>query len=96
MSNPVVDHFVIDDDNEDKFWLHGLTPKRVRQVLDRHYTILPNRKERRASHLVIGLDCQGCCIAVPIEPTHDPKLWRPVTAWLCKPSEVALLPKPFR
>jgi hypothetical protein len=96
MSNPVVADFLIDDDNEAKFWTHGLAAKFVRQVLEGPYTIRPNRKGRRASHQVIGRDRQRRCIAIPIEPTHHPTLWRPVTAWPCKASERALLPKSIR
>ncbi len=96
MSNPTVDDFAFDDDNEDKFWSHAVTAVQVRQVLERPYTIRPNRKGRRASHQIIGLDRQGRCLAIPIEPTYDDAIWRPVTAWLCKASERALLPKAMR
>ena len=30
-------------------------------------------------------------IAAPILPTDDPYVWRPVTAWYCKPAEAAAL-----
>jgi hypothetical protein len=40
---------------------------------------------------VIGHDNGGACIAVPVEPTHDPSVWRPITAWPCKQSERAKL-----
>jgi len=96
VSSPVVDDFLIDDDNEEKFWTHGLASKSVRQVLERPHTIRPNRKRRRASHQIIGRDRQNRCITIPIEPTHDPTLWRPVTAWPCKVGERALLPKEIR
>lgn len=87
-----LDAFLFDEDNEAKFWHHGLTAEQVDQVLDHPHRIKRNRKERRASHLVIGRDRQGRCIAIPIEPTHDPDVWRPVTAWLCKPHEQGWLP----
>ncbi len=96
MPNPTMDDFALDDHNEEKFWSHGLTGDQVRQVVDRPYTIRPNQKGRRASYQIIGLDRQGRCLAVPIEPFHDRAVWRPVTAWLCKASERALLPKAVR
>ncbi len=92
MPNPIVEAFLIDDANEDKFWDHGLTVAHVAQVLDGPHRIKRNRRDRRASHLLIGRDHQGRCIAIPIEPTHERGVWRPITAWLCKKHEVAWLP----
>src|SRR5680860_868977 len=84
MSIPVVETFLLDDDNEEKFWRRGLDSMRVLQVLDNRHRIKRNRKARRASHLLVGRDHHGQCIAIPIEPTHEPGVWRPVTAWPCK------------
>lgn len=83
---------VIDDDNIDKFWQHRLTPEDVVEVLLFPLLVRPNRKERRASHLLIGRTRRGECLAMPIEPTMETGVWRPVTAWRCKASEWALLP----
>ncbi len=85
--------FLMDDENTEKFWAHGLTDRQVRQVLDDRYTVVSNRKNRRSRYLIIGRDWSGQCITIPIEPTYDPILWRPVTAWYCKPAEAALLPR---
>ena len=92
MSSPVIEALSIDDDNEEKFWAHGLSVIHILQVLDRPHRIKRNRNERRASHLVIGQDGQGRCIAIPIEPTHEHGVWRPVTAWFCKAHEESWLP----
>jgi hypothetical protein len=83
--------FLFDDDNEEKFAVHGVRREQVAQIFDDEFRVEPNRKSRRATHLVIGRDWGGACIAVPIEPTYDPYLWRPVTAWPCKASEEARL-----
>lgn len=93
MSPIAVDEFLIDDENEEKFWRHGLTVAQVNEVLDHPRRIGRNRRGRRASYLVIGRDERGQCIAVPIEPTYESNVWRPVTAWPCKPGEWALLPQ---
>jgi hypothetical protein len=69
-----------------------LTVEQVRQVLDNAFTVVPNRKNRRAMYLIIGRDLSGQCITIPIESTYDPILWRPVTAWHCKANEAAWLP----
>lgn len=75
-----VDELRFDDDNEEKFWRHRLTPEQVPQILDRPHHVRRNRGGRRASHLLIGRDDQGRCRAVPIEPTEDRHAWRPVSA----------------
>jgi hypothetical protein len=89
--DPEIHDFLIDDANEEKFAVHGLSARRVLQVLEDEHVVLRNRKERRGLYLVIGRDRGGACIAVPIEPTHDPTLWRPITAWPCKDHERAKL-----
>ena len=91
MPVPEVNELLIDEENDEKFAAHGIWARQVAQVLDNDYVILPNRKERRAAFLIIGHDNGGTCIAIPIEPTHEPGVWRPVTAWMCKPSERAKL-----
>jgi uncharacterized DUF497 family protein len=91
VSSITINAFLYDDDNEEKFAAHGVTAVQVDQVLDGDITIHSNRKERRGLYLVIGRDYGGRCLAVPIEPTHDPVVWRPITAWPCKPNEEARL-----
>ena len=88
----VVEEFLIDDDNAEKFWRHGLSVEHVLQVLESRWRAKRNRKERRASQIIIGRDRSGQCIAIPIEPTFESGVWRPVTAWFCKPSERSWLP----
>jgi hypothetical protein len=87
MSMPDVADFLFDDENEDKMAAHGLTPRRVLQVLDNVHIVVPNRRGRRAPSLIVGRDSGGACISVPIERTRDPLIWRPVTAWPSKDSE---------
>ena len=77
---PRVEGFLFDDDNVDKFAAHGIGERQVDQILDRDFVIVPNRKKRRALYLLVGRDLGGRCIAVPIEPTRDPAIWRPITA----------------
>ena len=89
----LVADFLIDDENIEKFWGHGVSVAQVLQVLDNSFVVVPNRKNRRALYLIIGRDVSGQCITIPVESTYDPVLWRPVTAWLCKASEAARLPR---
>lgn len=94
MPMPEVVALLIDDDNEDKFGRHGVSVEQVLQVVEigSIYRIKRNRGGRRASHLLVGRDRQGRCLAIPIEATNEPGVWRPVTAWRCKHSEAAWLP----
>ena len=87
MSSPVVTNFFFDADNEDKIGRHGLTPSQVMQVLDSHHVIAPNRKGRRGLYLIIGRDHGGAAITIPVEATHEPTTWRPITAWVSKEHE---------
>lgn len=88
----VVTDLVIDDENVEKFWAHGLTPEQVLSVLASPFTVKRNRRRRRASLLLIGRDEHGQCLAVPLERTAQAGTWRPVTAWPCKPGEWLGLP----
>lgn len=89
---PRVADFAFDDENVDKMWEHGIRQEQVRQVLDNRPAIVVNRKGRRGLFMIIGRDNGGACITVPIEPTADVLVWRPITAWPCKESEEARLP----
>ena len=91
MSTPDIADFAFDDDNDDKIASHGLTIRRVVQVLDNPHVLVPNRKARRGAFLVIGRDNGGAAISIPVEATHDPAVWRPITAWPSKPHEEAKL-----
>jgi hypothetical protein len=75
----------------DKMWEHRIIPEQLFAVLRNSPIVIHNRKSRTASHILLGFDHQGQCIAAPIVPTDDPLIWRPITAWYCKPSEAAIL-----
>ena len=93
MSSPIISAFLIDDDNGAKFGLHGISAHEVLQVLHNTHVVRRNRRGHRATHQVIGLTNGGSCIAIPIEPTHACGVWRPVTAWPCKESELIENPR---
>ena len=77
---------------EDKMWRHGVYADQLREaVWAGRYIVTPNRRDRTASHLLIGRDGQGQCLAAPIVSTDDPVVWRVITAWPCKPGEAAML-----
>jgi len=84
---PEVADLLFDEENEEEMAAHGLTPRRVMQVLENDHLVVPNRRERRAQYLIVGRDNGGASITVPIEPTGDPLVWRRVTAWSSKDYE---------
>ena len=86
MSMPPVWAFEFDDANEAEFAGHGIYPEQILQVLSNPHRIEANRRRRRATHRMIGLDAGGRWLTIPIEPTHERGVWRPVTAW---PSSMA-------
>ena len=83
MSSIIITEFLFDDENEEEIAQHGLSPDAVLQVLENPNIVGPNRRKdyHRGSHLVIGRDNGGRPITIPVEATHIPELWRPVTAW---------------
>ena len=91
MSSVTITRFLFDDENEEKFAAHNVSAEQVYQALRNPHIIVSNRKERRARHLLIGRDDGGACLAIPVTPTTDPAIWRPVTAWRCKDRELAVL-----
>jgi uncharacterized DUF497 family protein len=74
-----------------KMWEHGIDFAQLSEVLNHPRVAVRNRKNRAADYLLIGRDNSGRCITIPMLPTDDPYLWRPITAWYCKPSEAAKL-----
>lgn len=93
MSSPIITALLMDDENRDKFAFHGLSDNQVSQLLGNDNVILPNRRTdiHKATHVLIGRDNGGAPIFAPIEPTHEPDLWRPVTAWPATGWELAQL-----
>ncbi|SRR5581483_9670107 len=78
---------------EEKIAQHGVTLRQLFQTLSNPYTVVRNRATGAAVYLFIGQDHGGACIVVPIDSTDEPTVWAPRTAWYCKASERALLPR---
>ena len=76
---------------DSKMWEHGIEYGQLYEVLDNRHVVKRNRKDRVAEYFLIGRDNNGRCIAIPIKRTNDPSVWRPVTAWYCKPAEAVAL-----
>ena len=91
MSSPTILDFHFDDQNTRKIARHGLTTRQVLQVLDGKVAKARNKRSRGASYRLIGRDHGGQAITIFVEPTHDPVVWRPVTARKSEPHEEARL-----
>jgi hypothetical protein len=88
----IVDLDLTDRAIEKASW-HGIGEDQIYALLDHFWTITRNRAGRVASHVLLGTDNQGRCIAIPVNATEDPRIWQPVTAWYCKPGEATILRK---
>ncbi len=75
----------------DKLWGYGIDPEQLYAVLANRHVITRNRPGHAAPYVLIGRDEQGRCLAIPVVPTDDRLVWRPITAWYCKKSEAARL-----
>ena len=77
-----------DDDNEGELARHGLGPRQVREVADKRPRFRRNRRQRAATHMMIGPDRGGAiwvvCI-VQIERVAG--RWRAVTGWLAEKAD---------
>lgn len=91
MSSADIQDFVFDDENEDELHWHGLSARRVRQILDGEKALIRNKRAARGEYLVIGRDHGGAAITVSVEATNDPRIWRPVTGWPSEEHEIARL-----
>ena len=92
MQDIYVEAFLFDEVNEEKIWGHGIALRRLNQILDNPFSVKRNRNDRAAPYILFGVDHEGQCLAVPIMPTHEEGIWRPVTAWFCKAGEWGRLP----
>jgi hypothetical protein len=61
-----------------------IAPEDIRSLIDGDYLVRRNRSGRTASHLLLGTDRRGRCLAVPILATNVLGVWRAITAWPCK------------
>ena len=91
MARRAVDLVVVTQRAIEKGAHHGVTDMQMQAVAANDHVLVRNRKGRTASHLLIGRDNQGRCLAMPVVPTDHSRTWRVITAWPCKPSEAANL-----
>lgn len=76
-----VSELAFDDENETKFAAHRVDVVEVQEVLEGEPRFYVNRRDRRASHVMVGPTTSGRLLVVPIEELGDAGVWRPVTAF---------------
>lgn len=91
MPQPTIIELLPTAHTRDMMDLRGITLDDLADVLASRHVVIRNRKGRAASHILIGRDAQGRCLAIPVVSTDHPYTWRAVTLWRCKPSEAAKL-----
>jgi hypothetical protein len=92
MARIALDDVIYSERAEDKLRGHGIVPRPlIEAISSQNYRIERNRADRAAPYILYGRDAQGRCIASPIVPTHDPRVWETITAWYCKPAVAAKL-----
>ena len=86
-----IEEFDFTERSIEKLWRHRIEPEQLYAALAGRHVVTRNRPGRAAPYILIGRDGQGRCLAIPVVPTDDPLIWRPITAWYCKLSEIAKL-----
>lgn len=87
MSTPNIETFLFDRGVEAALMVSGLTAKQALEVLEHEYVIVPSIDPRSDDYILVGYDNRGICITLPIVPTHEPSVWRPLDGWPCNPEE---------
>lgn len=83
----VVAELVIDEHNRSEMARHGVAHHEVDQLLWNRNVIVPNRRGRAGSMLLVGETDGGRLLTVPLVPTPDPTTWRPATAFDASPHQ---------
>lgn len=71
----------ISEETDAHIWdRHGIDSRVLRQILQGEHKIRRNRRNRTATHTLIGHDLSGHCYEVQIRPTDKPSTWKVITA----------------
>ncbi len=78
-----------DDFNEEELAHHGLSRDVVEQVWLEHPRFRRNKRQRAASHQMVGPDTGGTIWVICIvQSSFEPGLWRAITGWCAEESDI--------
>jgi hypothetical protein len=82
--------------NEAKLLRHGIGREEVDDMVDRGEWVVTVHDDYPDQVRVIGPSLRGRFLTVAMEPTADPRVWRPVTGWVSNRSEEAYYREEYR
>lgn len=80
---------LFDDANLAKLATHGLTMRDALEVLDEDPRLMRGSTSENAPYVLIGPTAVGTMVTLPIDPTHEPGVWRPRTGYPSSEREIA-------
>lgn len=80
---------LFDDRNLAKLGSHGLTLRDALEVLEEDPRLMRGSSPENAPYVLIGPNAVGTVITLPIDPTHEPGVWRPRTGYPSSQAEIA-------
>lgn len=81
-----VKEIVLDDWSIEELWRHKISARQVMQVQRNRFVLLRNKKHRRATHRLIGVDDGGRMLTICIEPLKR-GTWQVITGWYATTGE---------
>lgn len=77
-----VEELILDDWAIEELWRHGIRPSQVGQVQQNPHILLRNRRNRRATHRMVGVDEGGRLLTICIAALDRRRTrWEVVTGW---------------
>ncbi len=83
-----IDEWELDDGNLAELAAHGITEVILFQVGEEAPRYRRNKKERSATHQMVGPDFGGTLWVICIVETHRRYVWRPITGWQAEKKDV--------
>jgi hypothetical protein len=88
MPDVYIEKWVWDDGNLDELARHGLSRRAVLEVAEEAPLFRRNKRNRAASHQMIGPNRGGSIWTVCIREELEAGVWRAITGWPSEPQEI--------
>ena len=77
-----VEELILDDWAIQELWRHGITAVQAFQVQRNSHMLLRNKRRRRATHRMVGVDDGGRMLTICIAPIDiRQRIWEAITGW---------------